>query len=140
MNPYALLSLISSVLCVALGFFTLYNQKKKDLTILFFSVLILNAYWAFCEFMMRQTETLETAIVWSKALSFTPFLFAVLVHFALVFSESKTIKIKLTCTALYGSALFFSLIDLTTDWICATPVLKPWVTVMLFQHPYCRKH
>ena len=72
-----------------------------------------NAYWAFCQFMMSQTSSFETAFFWSKVLTFWPFLVALLLHFTLAFTESDLLKNKLIYPALYLPALIFSLIDLT---------------------------
>jgi PAS domain S-box-containing protein len=85
-----------------------------------------NAYWAFCEFMLTNSNSVETATLWSKALFLWPFLLAFMLHFALAFTENELLKNKLIYVVLYFPALLFSLIDLTTNWISATPTLKFW--------------
>ena len=88
--------------------------------------MLANAYWAFCDFMMSQTNSSETAFFWSKVLTFWPFLTVLIVHFSLVFTESDLLKNSLVYVVLYVPALFFSLIDLTTNWISVAPTLHPW--------------
>jgi PAS domain S-box-containing protein len=88
--------------------------------------MLANAYWAFCDFMMSQTSSFETALLWSKILTFWPFLAALLLHFTLAFTESDLLKNKLIYVVLYVPALIFSLIDLTTHWISVAPTLHSW--------------
>lgn len=94
--------------------------------------MFLNAYWAFCTFGKTQAGSVDAAFLWSKALSFWPFLVPVMLHFALAFTESDLLKRKLVYVALYLPALLFSLLDLTTDWITGTLTLAPWgyITVL----------
>jgi hypothetical protein len=49
-----------------------------------------------------------------------------MVHFTLVFTESDLLKRKVTYILLYAPALFFSIIDLTTDMISQPPTLQYW--------------
>lgn len=85
-----------------------------------------NSYWAFGEFMMRQATSAELAQLWSKILFLWPFFVALSLHFTLAFTESDLLKSKFTYLALYLPALFFSVIDLTTNWISATPIQRFW--------------
>ena len=89
-------------------------------------MMLANGYWAFCTYMKTVSDSAASALFWGKVLSFWPFLIAVMLHFALAFTESDLLKKKLTYVALYAPALMFSLIDLTTDYITGTPILKPW--------------
>jgi PAS domain S-box-containing protein len=88
--------------------------------------MLANAYWALCTFMKASSATAENALLWSKVLSFWPFLVPLMLHFTFVFTESDLLKNKLTYAALYLPALLFSLVDLTTDSISDMPILKPW--------------
>jgi PAS domain S-box len=86
-----------------------------------------NAYWAFCHFMAVQASGSAEAAFWFKVLAFWPFLDAFMLHFALVFTESDLLKNKLTYVVLYFPALFFTLIDLTTNLISTyIPILQTW--------------
>jgi len=90
------------------------------------AMMLFNAYWAFCTFMMSQSPTLVGAIFWNKVLFLWPLLVAVMLHFTLAFTESEFLKHKLVYVALYFPALLFSLIDLTTNWISTAPALTLW--------------
>jgi len=59
-------------------------------------------------------------------LSFWAFIVSFSLHFTLVFTENSILKKKVSYVLIYLPALLFSLIDLTTNWISSTPVLKPW--------------
>jgi PAS domain S-box-containing protein len=126
MDVYALLSLLSSGICIGLGLGVYFLNRKSKINRLFMGVMMTNAYWAFCEFMLSRAPTVEFAMLWNKVLFFWPLIVAIALHFTLVFTENDVLKRKATYVVLYFPALFFSLIDLTTDWISTTPVLKPW--------------
>ncbi len=126
MNIYALLSLCASGICIALGVTVYFLNRKSSLNKLLTLTMATNAYCAFCEFMVRQATTLETAQLWSKLLFVWPFFIAFSLHFTLAFTESNLLKSKLTYVGLYFPALLFSMIHLTTDWITAPPVLRFW--------------
>jgi PAS domain S-box-containing protein len=93
--------------------------------------MFLNAYWAFCTFGKTQAGSIDAAFLWSKALSFWPFLVPVMLHFTLAFTESDLLKRKSVLLMLYLPALLFSVLDLTTDWITGTLMLAPWGYITL---------
>lgn len=126
MNIYALLSLCASGICIALGVSVYFLNRKSALNKLFMLTMAANAYWAFCEFMMRQATTIEIAELWSKILFLWPFFVSLTLHFTLAFTESSLLKSKLTYLGLYFPALLFSTIDLTTNLISAAPILRFW--------------
>jgi PAS domain S-box-containing protein len=126
MNIYALLSLCASAISASLGLSVYFLNRKSVINRLFMLMMLANAYWAFCEFMMRQASSFETAALWSKAIGFWPFVVALIVNFALAFTESDLLKNKLVYVALYFPALLFSLINLMTNWISGILVLKYW--------------
>ena len=126
MYVYSLLSLCASTLSLTLGVSVYYLNRKSVVNKLFMLTMIANGYWAFIDFMLSQTYSFETASLWSKALAFWSFVAVLLLHFTLAFTESDLLKNKLTYVALYFPALLFSLIDLTTNWISAAPILTSW--------------
>ena len=54
-------SLLTSGLCLALGFAVYILDRKARLNRLFMAILVFNAYWAFAEFMMFQADSVQTA-------------------------------------------------------------------------------
>ncbi len=125
-NAFAFLSLVASVVCSFLGVTVYFLNQKSRLNKLFMVLLLANAYWTFVEFMMRQANDIETAALWNKVLFLWPFIISLMLHFALVYTESDLLKKKATYVFLYSPALLFSIIDLATDQISKLPVLQPW--------------
>jgi PAS domain S-box-containing protein len=89
-------------------------------------LMLANAYWSICLFMLNRAPNVEVATLWNKALSFWPLIVAGALHFTLVFTENSILKRKSTLLLLYLPALYFALIDLTTNLISTTPVLRSW--------------
>jgi PAS domain S-box-containing protein len=89
-------------------------------------VLVLNSYWAFGEFMLRQASNINDAYFWSKMLFLWPFFVSLLLHFVLVFSQNSLLKKKSTYIVLYLPALGFSIIDLATNWVSDVPIKEYW--------------
>ncbi|XHH09725.1 MAG: ATP-binding protein [Candidatus Bathyarchaeia archaeon] len=126
MEIYALLNMCACVICIGLGLGVYFLNRKAIVNQLFAFVMLTNAYWALCEFMLVRAPTLEAAMLWNKILSFWPLIVAAALHFTLAFTENSVLKRKFAYLLIYLPALFFSFIDLTTDWISSAPVLKPW--------------
>lgn len=126
MNGFALISAFACIISITLALTIFFLNKKALLNKLFALALLINAYWAFGEFMMMQASTFETALFWDKAISFFPFFLAILLHGILIFTESDLLKSKLTYFGLYFPTLFFSIINLTTDLISVPPVPTYW--------------
>lgn len=126
MNIYALLSLCASGICISLGVSVFLLNRKSTTNKLFVLLMLVNSYWAFSEFMLRQATTLENALLWNKALSFWPFFVALTLHFTLSFTRSSLLKKKIVYIAIYLPALLFSILDLTTNLISVTPELRYW--------------
>lgn len=126
MNLLAWISIFASGLCLAIGIAVYFLDRKALLNKLCAAVLVLNAYWAFSEFMVYEATTIETAFFWIKALFFYPFFSALMLHFTLAFTESYLLKSKLTYVFLYLPTSIFALVDLTTNQISALPVRQSW--------------
>jgi PAS domain S-box-containing protein len=123
---YALLSLLSSGICISLGFAVYFLNRKATINQLFMVLMLANAYWSICLFMLNRSPNVEVATVWNKILSFWPLIVAGALHFSLVFTENSILKRKPMLLFLYLPAVYFSIIDLTTNLISTTPVLKSW--------------
>ncbi|MGD6852777.1 MAG: ATP-binding protein [Candidatus Bathyarchaeia archaeon] len=126
MDLYALLSVCASAVSISLGLSVYFLNRKSTVNKLFMLAMMTNAYWAFCTYMKTQSLTAEEALLWSKVLSFWPFLVALMLHFALAFTESDLLKNKFIYIAIYLPAAIFSVTDLTTGLISGMPALKPW--------------
>ena len=78
MNPYAFISLLSSIVALFLGNFIYYKNPNNRLNKLIAILCFLVAYLAFIEFGLRQSETISTAYIWLKATFLWPFLMPLL--------------------------------------------------------------
>ena len=126
MNLYALFLLCAVAISITLGLSVFYLNRRSRINKLFMISMLLNAYWAFCLFMINQSPSSEGAFFWNKMLFLWPFLIPAMFHFTLAFTESKLLQRKLIYGALYFPAVLFSLIDLTTNWLSANPILQSW--------------
>jgi PAS domain S-box-containing protein len=132
MNIYALLSLLASIISISLAAGLYAAKRKAILNKLVILILLVNAYWAFGESMLRQADSLESAVFWVKVISFFPLLLPLLVHAALVFTENNQIKKKYSLILLYTPTLLLSFLQLTTD-LLFSPVLRDWGYTFILQ-------
>lgn len=126
MEIYAILSMFASIICIGLGLGIYFLNRNSLINKLFTALMFANAYWAICEFMLVRAPNLQTAEFWNKALFLWPFIISVALHFTLVFTENGILKKKAVYLLIYLPALFFSVTDLTTNWISTTPALMFW--------------
>lgn len=126
LNFLSWVSIFASGLCLAVGIAVYFLDRKGLLNKLCAATLLLNAYWAFTEFMIYEARTPETAYFWIKALFFWPLFSALMLHFTLAFTESYLLKSKLTYVFLYLPTSIFALVDLTTNQISAMPIKQNW--------------
>ena len=127
MNPFALLSLIASILAVIIAS-SVYNlDRKKPLNKIFTAFALFLAFWCFTEFMYRQADSSSTAYLWMKLGFIWPFPTVLTVHFAVIFTDKiKSVRKSILYPLLYGPAVIFSLIYLTTNLITDGVVQKFW--------------
>ncbi|MGD6807154.1 MAG: histidine kinase N-terminal 7TM domain-containing protein [Candidatus Bathyarchaeia archaeon] len=94
MNLYALLALCATAMSAMLGVSVYLLNHKSSLNRLFMFMMLFNGYWAFCTYMKTVSDSTATALFWGKVLSFWPFLIAVMLHFALAFTENDLLRKK----------------------------------------------
>jgi PAS domain S-box-containing protein len=80
----------------------------------------------FTTVMMWISSNFAAASFWNKMGTIWPFSEALVLNFALIFTDSKWIKNKLNYLVLYLPAVAFWLIDLSTNLINSPPVIKYW--------------
>jgi PAS domain S-box-containing protein len=123
MTPFEFVSLVASIICLCLGLTVYAFNRKALLNKLFLLTSFFGFFYAFTEVLMWQSRNAAMAFFWSKMGSIWPFFAVFAVHFALVFAKSSWLKHKLTYLFLYGSAVLFWFIDLSTPWINTPPTL-----------------
>lgn len=126
MNVFAWLSMPAGVICLCLGVGVYLLNRKALLNRLFVLASIAAFFYSFTEVMMWQAGSFESAYFWNKMGFIWPFLVALVVHFALVFTGSAWLKNKLTYLILYVPASLFCFLEVFTDTINGPPIMKYW--------------
>jgi hypothetical protein len=126
MNVYAWLSLGASMTTAALGFLVFFLDRRKLLNKLFLLTALAGFYWTLTEFFMWQSPNTEIADFWNDLGFLWPFFAVLVLHFSLVYTGSNWLKHKFTYLILYLPAIFFAIIDFSTDLINGEPVLQYW--------------
>ncbi len=126
MNLFALASLCASSTCFALGLWVYSLNRKSILNKLFFLAGLVTLIYSFTTVMMWTASDGESAYFWHKMGTIWPFLVVLVVHFALIFTESDWLKKKRNYIVLYLPAIALWLIDLFTNLINDCPILKYW--------------
>jgi PAS domain S-box-containing protein len=121
-----LLSLSSTIICLLLGLIVYHFNEKASLNKIFFLTSLAAFTYYFTTVMMWMSSNFENALFWHKMGTVWPFFVALVVNFALVFTNSKWIKKRRNYLLIYLPAVAFFLIDLLTFQINAPPVQKYW--------------
>lgn len=124
MQYTSLASLLISIFSTFLGQFIFNKNPKSTLNRLYFVFCILLAYGTFCEFMYRQTLDHDIAFVWIKMASEWPFVFPLLAHLSLVFTDNrKFLNNAFTYVGLYFPALIVFFLVAFTDLVVRDSVM-----------------
>ncbi|MBN1797703.1 MAG: diguanylate cyclase [Spirochaetales bacterium] len=127
MSVYAIISITTSITIAFWSGFIYSKNPKSKVNILFFLLSLTFAYWSFTEFVTRYTDSADTAYLWLKLNFQWSFSAALLLHLVLVFTDNLRKKYRLyIVTAMYLPALFFSIIDISTDYILGKVVKHIW--------------
>ena len=120
---FSLIFLFGSCICLFLGSFIFFLDTKNTLNRLFLLVCLSATFLSFMLFGKLFARNDDVAILCMKLASFWPIGVALLFHFVLVLTEKqKLLKNKLVYLLIYGPALTFSIIRLTTGLIMGEPV------------------
>jgi len=123
MEIFTLISLVSSIICFSLGNFIYYKNPREPLNRVFSVLSIVLACWTFAEFMVRQSASQETAYFWIKTTFYLPFIVPLLLHFALIFTDSPGLKAAWIYVLVYTPAVIVSFLRVFTDLMFTKPVL-----------------
>jgi PAS domain S-box-containing protein len=126
MNQFALLSLPAAIVCLLLGHMVYSLNRKATVNRLFFLTSLAAFAYSFSTVMMWMSIDFEIANFWHKVGTIWPFFTVLVLNFALVFSNNKWIKNRLSYLVLYLPAVAFWLVDLLTYQINAAPIMKYW--------------
>jgi PAS domain S-box-containing protein len=126
MNIFVLLSLFASISCLSLGIIVYSINRKTTLNKIFFLTSLATFIYSLTTVLMWTSSDVESAFLWNKMGSIWPFFVALVVNFALVFTESKWLKNKFNYLILYLPALSLCLIELLSNFINAPPIMESW--------------
>lgn len=127
MNPYAILSLLSSIITIFLGNFIYYKNPNNRLNQLIAVLCFLVAYLSFVEFGLRQAETIFTAYYWLKATFLWPFLTPLLLTIVLVVTgRYNFLRNKLYMILIYIPSIIISLLTFQGNLIISALADKYW--------------
>lgn len=127
MNVFAVIFLITSWICFFLGCWVFFQDTRNTLNRLFMLLSVIASYLAFMEFGNLQAQNPNIAPMALKLTGLWPIGVALLFHFVLVVTEnSKLLKNKLPYLLIYGPALTFSILQLTTGLLTGEPVRQYW--------------
>lgn len=137
MNIFALISLIAFMVCFFLGNFIYHKNPKSSLNKLVGILSIFVGFLAFVEFEYRQAEAFQIAFFWLKISTLWPFVPAILLHIALIFTNKiKILKSKYVYFWIYLPALVISALGLTTNWLISDALNEYWGWTYVFpQNP-----
>ncbi len=117
--------------CLYLSSFVFYKNPTDRLNRFALIFCLAFSYQTLVNFGLTVAESLEAATIWVKIGAFHPFLIAFHLHFVFVFTGKMAfLKSKGFYIVLYGWALIFSIIDLSTNLIIGEIVREGefWVT------------
>jgi hypothetical protein len=132
LNGFALISLISFLVCLILGIFVYFknvryvinNKLGKIFVLICFSLAF---FWALIEFGYRFAPNYEVAYLWLKANVFWYIVLSLLLHFTLVYTKNnKLLKKKITYLFIYSPAILFIILDIYTPHLFTTPIKAQW--------------
>jgi PAS domain S-box-containing protein len=100
---------------------------KSPLNRIFLLLCIAGSYWAFTEFMLRQSESVACAFFWMKLTAFWTFVPALLFHFIIIFTRAgRWQRAWWIAPLLYVPAAIFCYLELATSLITVAPRLEYW--------------
>ena len=112
MTIFAWTSLISFFVTAILGLYV-YNLNKKDKKNIYFTLYCMfTAYWLFTEFMFRQSESLESAHLWTRLNFLWPFSLSFMYIFSLLYTKKEGRFLKINIISTHLTALAISIIGL----------------------------
>lgn len=127
MNVFPFLSLVSAVILFALGIAVFCHTMKSPLNRIFLLLCIAGSYWAFAEFMLRQSDSPASAFFWMKLTAFWTFVPALLFHFIIIFTRAgRWQRAWWIAPLLYVPAAIFCYLELATRLIMVAPTIQYW--------------
>lgn len=127
MSIYALISLLSSILCIFLGNFIFYKNPKNRINQLVALMSFLLAYLLFVEFGYRQAETYYTANLWFTASFIWALTSSLILHTVLIITgKAHLTENKIFISLLYIPSIILTILDLNNKLMYNNMVKEYW--------------
>ncbi len=127
MNIYALISLLSSILCIFLGNFIYYKNTKNRLNQLTALMCFTIAYLSFLEFGYRQSDTYYLANLWYSASFIWTLAISLILHIVLIITGRLNSKNRIKILSLiYIPSLVFSFFFIKSNLTSVNIVKEYW--------------
>lgn len=127
MSGYALVSLLSAVVCFGLGCWVLARKPRAGVHRLCALLCWSAAWWAFTEYGYRQAAHLEEARFWLRLGVPWPLTVSLLVHLALIFAHKfRQLNKRLAYALLYVPATVLAFFGGRTGLAAGEPVRAYW--------------
>ena len=127
MNIYALISLLSSILCIFLANFIYYQNTRNKLNRLTALMCFVLAYLLFLEFGYRQAETYYVANMWYTASFMWTITASLILHVVLVATGSLNSENKVKLLSfIYVPSVIFSIFFIYSNWTSVNMVKEYW--------------
>jgi len=132
MNAFALISLISFVVCLLLGTYVYikevrYTFKNELAKYFVLTCLSFALSWALIEFGYRTASSFKAAFFWSKLNVAWYIVISLILHFTLILTNNvKLLRNKLTYFLIYGPTIIFVVVDIETTLLLTDPIKAEW--------------
>ena len=124
MSLFGLFSMCATFVCLFLGIIVFNFNRKSRLNRIFLLATVATFIYSFSTVMMWSAGNPIDANFWNKVGTIWPFFVALVLNFALIFTENEWIKNKYNYLVLYLPAVAFFLIDLLSYQINKPPIMK----------------
>ncbi len=122
MNIYIIIPFLSIVICLAIADIVYHSNKFSLLNKLFSIFNLLEVFWIFTgEFIYYLLNNPASASNWYKIDFLFFFINPILLQFAMVLTEKKRVLKNRLFYFIYLPAVFFSIVQLTTDFLTGNP-------------------
>ncbi len=126
MGAFTLISFASFLVSLGFGVIVFSQDVRNRVNRSFFLLSLAVAYWALCEYHLRNTVSHDTAMFWGRAFVFWPFAVSFFAQFLITFTDPDKRRSAGFWAAIHLPAAVLSLLGLFTDLVQKPPVKVAW--------------
>jgi PAS domain S-box-containing protein len=125
MMEIAIIPIVCCIITIFFGNYVFFRNPRNNENKIFFVLSIIVAIWAFTDFEMLIANSYEEAWVWLKISSFWFLMIPIFFHFIVSVTKHEKSKVwRGLVGIIYGLAVCFTLLGLTSNWIIGDPILE----------------